>query len=109
MPETSIYTVGNYPDRFLTCRILMHPWREDGLPWVEVKTEGGTEVQVVYERLTCPRCGMHRVDQRSMQGRFLRRSYRPPTNYRLETETRGKEGLAGERIRRLLSNVQRAV
>lgn len=106
MPEPSV-SLESYPDRFLTCRTINHPWREDGLPWVEVKVVGGVEAQVVYEKLTCARCSNVRIDQRTMQGRLIRRAYRHAPQYRLSPELRHKETLAGERISRLLANVQR--
>lgn len=94
-----------YPDRFLTCRILMHSWRESGMPWVEVKEE----TQVVYEKLQCNRCSNERIDQRTMQGRMIRRTYRYDGRYKLAEHLRDKSALAGERIARMMKSHQGAL
>lgn len=102
MPEPMITSLSDYPDRFLSCRTINHPWSEDGLPWVDNK-DG---VPVVYQKFTCPRCNCGRTDQRTMQGRLLRRAYRPPSTYRLHPDLRVGEQLHAERIHRLLRNIQ---
>lgn len=99
MPGEAV-VLSEYPDRYLDCRVINHPWKPDqNGPWVEVAQYGA---KVVYEKFTCARCGNVRIDQRTLKGQLLRRSYRHQVNFRLDEKLRNSQLLAGERIGRLL-------
>lgn len=105
--ETNPQLLQQYPDRFLQCRVLLHAWREVGLPWVEAAEDGA---QVVHEKLKCARCDTERTDQRSLFGRLLRRRYHHEKSYRTGTFEKSKEKFATERYRRILGTaIQEAV
>lgn len=100
MPE--VLPLSEYPTRFLDCRVINHPWRPDSNgPWIETAQYGA---KVVYEKFTCARCGNVRIDQRTLKGALLRRSYRHQVNFHLTEEQRNRELLARERINRWMKD-----